>query len=55
MPFDDFPWFRDATIKQIQNVELINDHHLHWEDLDVDLELNSLRDPDRYPLVYKTG
>ena len=54
MPFTDFPWFRDATIRQIQKVTLIGKHHLHWEDLDVDLEVASLRNPEDYPLVYRS-
>ena len=52
--FDEFPWFRDATISQIQHVQLIRDHHLRWPDIDVDLELDSLKNPQDYPLVYRT-
>ena len=33
MPFDQFPWFRDAKISDILEVELINDHHLRWDRL----------------------
>lgn len=32
---------------------LISESHLHWPDLDVDLELDSLSDLERYPLVYQ--
>ena len=49
--FDVFPWFRDASIAQITNVTLPSPHHLHWPDLDVDLALESLDHPERYPLV----
>jgi len=49
--FNDFPWFRDATIAQIANVELPSPHHLYWPDLDVDLAVDSLDHPERYPLV----
>lgn len=55
MPFDQFPWFRDAKISDILKVQLINDHYLRWEGLDVDLELDSLEDPEKYPLIYKTN
>ncbi|MBI3074443.1 MAG: DUF2442 domain-containing protein [Deltaproteobacteria bacterium] len=48
-----FPWFRHATIDEIQNVELVRPGHLRWSDLDVDLELESLADPERYPLIYR--
>lgn len=46
-----FPWFRDASIRQIVNVERPSAHHLHWPELDVDLAVESLTDPARYPLV----
>jgi hypothetical protein len=26
-------------------------HHLHWPDLDIDLAVESLRHPERYPLI----
>jgi hypothetical protein len=49
--FEDFPWFRDASIAQLTNVTLPSPHHLHWPDLDVDLAVESLDHPERYPLV----
>ena len=49
--FDDFPWFRDASIAQLTKVTLPSPHHLHWSDLDVDLAVESLDHPERYPLV----
>ena len=51
LPFDLFPWFRDASIGQVVNVERPFLHHLHWPDLDVDLEVESIESPERYPLV----
>lgn len=53
LPFNDYPWFKDAKVCQILRVELHHGHHLHWPDLDVDLELESLAEPERYPLTYK--
>ena len=50
-----FPWFLNATIEQIYNVELLFSFHLRWPDLDVDLELDALKHPARYPLVYSRG
>lgn len=49
--FTDFPWFRDATIAQIMKVERPNPDHLYWPALDVDLAVESLEHPERYPLV----
>jgi len=53
LPFDKFPWFKEAKIGDIMDVRLLSDHHLRWENLDVDLEIDSLVDPDKYPLVYQ--
>lgn len=47
----DFPWFKDATIRQISKVERPSAHHLRWPELDVDLEVASLDNPKAYPLV----
>jgi hypothetical protein len=49
--FTDFPWFRDATIAELMKVELSSAHRLYWPDLDVDLAVESLDCPERYPLV----
>jgi hypothetical protein len=50
LPFDAFPWFRDASIDQVLNVTEPALDHYHWPDLDVDLSLDTLRHPERYPL-----
>ena len=49
--FKQFPWFQEAAIGQLLNVERPSPHHLHWPDLDVDLAVESLKHPERYPLV----
>lgn len=49
--FRDFPWLREATIDELTNVELPSPHHLYWPDLDVDVAVESLDHPERYPLV----
>jgi hypothetical protein len=51
VPFEHFPWFRDASIGAITNVELPSAHHLYWPDLDVDLAVESIEHPEKYPLV----
>lgn len=52
MPFEEFPWFLKATIKQIYNLELFHEHHLHWPDLDVDVDIDTLKHLEAYPLKY---
>ena len=49
--FKDFPWFEDASIRQITTVEMPGPQHLYWPELDVDLAVDSLEHPERYPLV----
>jgi hypothetical protein len=51
VPFEQFPWFRDASIRAITNVELLSPHHLYWPDLDIDLAVESIEHPDKHPLV----
>ncbi|MFO1364485.1 MAG: DUF2442 domain-containing protein [Burkholderiales bacterium] len=51
VPFSEFPWFKDASIGQLLNVQLPSPHHLYWPDLDVDLAVESLFHPERFPLV----
>jgi hypothetical protein len=49
--FDDFPWFRRATIDALMRVEWPSVDHLYWPALDVDLSVRSIRDPAAFPLV----
>ena len=51
LPYRDYPWFRDARVSEIVNVELLHGVHLHWPSLDVDLTVDSLENPGQYPLV----
>ncbi len=50
MPNDDFPWFKDAAVSEILEVEEVSPGHLYWSKLDVDLGLESIRDPSKFPL-----
>lgn len=52
LPFDEYPWFYKATIEQIYDLQFFHGRHLHWPTLDIDLELESLKHPDAYPLKY---
>jgi hypothetical protein len=49
--FKDFPWFRDATIGELADVQRPSPHHLYWPRLDVDLAVESLDHPEKYPLI----
>lgn len=49
--FSDFPWFRQATIDALTQVEWPSTDHLYWPRLDVDLSVRSIRSPADFPLV----
>jgi hypothetical protein len=51
LPFEEYPWFKDATVSQIGNVQLLHGNHLYWPDIDVDLNLSILLNPVQYPLM----
>ncbi len=53
LPFTSFPWFRQAKIDDILNVKLFSNQHLYWPALDIDLTIDIIENPDKFPLVYK--
>lgn len=53
MSYSEFPWFKDAKISDILNVQLINDIHLYWKELDIDIEIASLKNLEKYPLTFR--
>jgi len=53
VPFSQFPWFKSATIEQLSNVERPTENHLYWPAIDIDLSVESIRKPERFPLVSK--
>ena len=55
LSFEHFPWFRKATVEQILLVEWPTANHLYWPLLDVDLSVESVRDPEAFPLVSRGG
>ena len=53
LSFENFPWFRQATLDNILHVATLHGDHLFWPELDVDLSLDSLSDPESFPLIYR--
>jgi hypothetical protein len=49
--FQQFPWFARATIPQLSRIEWPTLDHLYWPDLDIDLSVESIEHPERFPLV----
>ena len=50
LDFEQFPWFKSAPVEEILAVERPQPHHLRWPKLDVDLTVDSIEHPERYPL-----
>ena len=53
--FSEFPWFAEASVAKIANVEWPSEDHLCWPDLDVDLSVRSIEHPEEFPLKYHGG
>ena len=53
MSYDDFPWFKDEPVGKILNVEELSPGHFYWPDLDVDLSMETIEHPERFPLKAK--
>ena len=50
MSYDDFPWFQDATLRDILFVQQPSPGHFYWPNLDVDLSIEIIQNPGRFPL-----
>jgi len=55
VPYAEFPWFKQATMEQITTVEWPAPNHLYWPLLDIDLAVESIRNPGQFPLVAKSN
>ncbi|MCY4378697.1 MAG: DUF2442 domain-containing protein [Candidatus Dadabacteria bacterium] len=54
MSYDDFPWFRDQSVKSIINVEESSPGHFYWPDIDVDVTEEIIENPAKFPLKAKS-
>ena len=50
MPYEDFPWFKNAAIEEVLKVEEPSPGHFYWPELDVDLTPEIIEHPERFPL-----
>ncbi len=53
LSYNRIPWMRNASIKSVLNVKMSGRNAIEWPDLNVDLEIDSLKHPERYPLIMK--
>ena len=49
--FESFPWFEHAPVSKILRVERPQEDHLYWPELDIDLSVDSIEHPGKFPLV----
>ena len=51
--YEEFHWFKQSTVDQITTIERPSPNHLYWPMLDVDLAVESIRNPASFPLIAK--
>lgn len=53
LSYNRIPWMRNASIAQALDIRMSGRNAIEWPTLDVDLEIESLKHPERYPLIMK--
>ncbi|MEI7990526.1 MAG: DUF2442 domain-containing protein [Chloroflexota bacterium] len=53
--FRDYPSFEHASVEQLCAMQQIGTNHLHWAEIDEDIEIDALREPEKYALLFKRG
>jgi hypothetical protein len=53
LPYSDFPWFKEAPVGKVLNVQEPAPGHFWWPDLDIDLPAEAIDHPERFPLISK--
>lgn len=53
VPFADYPAFRDGTIAQIYQFQHHAPDQVYWPELDIDIDLHALAEPERFPLSFQ--
>jgi hypothetical protein len=52
VPFERYPAFQKAKVEQIFDFEEDNEA-FYWSTLDIDIELDALKHPEKYPLIFR--
>ncbi len=55
VPFNDYPVFKRATITQIYSIQRLSPTQFYWPELDADIELEALKHPESFPLVFQSN
>jgi len=51
LSYQDFPWFKNASVGETLNVEEVSLNHFYWPDLDIDLTTEIIQQPERFPSI----
>lgn len=51
--YNRMPWIKNASIMDALNVQMSGRNAIEWPTLNIDLEIDSLKHPERYPLIMK--
>lgn len=51
LSYDDFPWFKNQTINNIAEFEVFGNNSIYFNNLDIDLNLDMIKNPQKYPLL----
>lgn len=50
LSYNEFPWFKNQTVEAILQVEEPRPRHYYWPKIDIDLTLDMIENPERYPM-----
>jgi hypothetical protein len=53
LSYEEYPWFKNAWMSEIHDIQLLHGIHLYWPKLDIDLSVDSLEHPEKYPLTFR--
>lgn len=48
-----YPWFKGAIVEHVLDLHFTKPGHLRWPKLDIDIHIDSLINPTKYPLTAK--
>jgi len=49
LAFAQYPWFREFTPRELAGVRRPSPQHLRWPEFDIDLDVDAIENPARYP------
>ena len=52
--FEEYPDFKKSIVSDIYSVRLLPPDQLRWDNLDIDIDLEALEEPEKFPLKYSS-